>query len=698
MAKTSESNCAPSCRARTWVTTPAMVTGSRSGSSRRGHHDVVELQVTAPGARPSRTAAGSRRRCRAPGRPPRPSVVMCLLIRDLHPAPGHRHSVGPRPRRAIPRHIADSTPRDQGPAIAGAIQRSSASPRASVREPRRRDSGRLRCVMRCAYRRSGACPRRQDVPGRSEPAASGQRSGGGGPATIRPAPGPASSGETVRHSSSTRSAAVSAPNRCGPPSQSTWSQPARAQPVRPRRGRPRVSPQITTSATAASAAAPVGRGAPCVSTTGRTGASAKTGLRRVERRARPRPPPASGTRPARGARRQARRCVVEPDRPVAPPGAACRRRPAARRRASRRMAKTRLSASPDSPAEKPSTSTAPSRLVTKFDRSRARPRGGAYASAQRVVVQSARGGRSGPCRHHATAAGYSPARPVAGGVRFGRAVLAVAPGAARTLVVLPDPARPADHVDSLRRARAQSRMGPMPRQIYQLQGHPGDVTPAVWRRVLVPGGYTLDRVHRVFQHAMGWPDCHLHSFDIDGVQYGEPDPDGESGRSRRAGHPAGRGGRGSATGSATPTTSATGGSTTSLVEDVFAGRPGRAYPLCVDGERACPPEDVGGAFGYGRLLAALGDRGAPGARRDARLARARPATRRVRARTGHHPAAPHGLTPPAAARPERVNFSRWAARPSWPRARAGAPLAAFVSAARSAKSLGNELGTLPTTR
>jgi hypothetical protein len=32
--KTSESKTAPSCRARTWVTTPAIRTGGRSGSSR----------------------------------------------------------------------------------------------------------------------------------------------------------------------------------------------------------------------------------------------------------------------------------------------------------------------------------------------------------------------------------------------------------------------------------------------------------------------------------------------------------------------------------------------------------------------------------------------------------------------------------------------------------------------------------------
>lgn len=65
------------------------------------------------------------------------------------------------------------------------------------------------------------------------------------------------------------------------------------------------------------------------------------------------------------------------------------------------------------------------------------------------------------------------------------------------------------------------------RQIFQLKISLSDVTPVVWRRVLVPGGYTLDRLHRVFQHVMGWQDCHLHSFEIDGLQYGEPDPDGE---------------------------------------------------------------------------------------------------------------------------------------------------------------------------
>ena len=39
--------------------------------------------------------------------------------------------------------------------------------------------------------------------------------------------------------------------------------------------------------------------------------------------------------------------------------------------------------------------------------------------------------------------------------------------------------------------------------------------------------------------------------------------------------------------------------------------PGSKYPLCVEGERACPPEDCGGPWGYQDLIAAMGDPGHP---------------------------------------------------------------------------------------
>lgn len=146
----------------------------------------------------------------------------------------------------------------------------------------------------------------------------------------------------------------------------------------------------------------------------------------------------------------------------------------------------------------------------------------------------------------------------------------------------------------------------MARQIYQLRISLLDIDPPVWRRVQVPGGFTLDRIHRVIQHAMGWRDCHLHSFEVDGIAYGEPDPDGElavsdeldvrldvlvsKGSRLRYTYDFGDWWEHEVT-----------------VEDAFPAQPGVRYPLCTQGDRACPPEDVGGAFGYAEMLAVLAD-------------------------------------------------------------------------------------------
>ena len=42
------------------------------------------------------------------------------------------------------------------------------------------------------------------------------------------------------------------------------------------------------------------------------------------------------------------------------------------------------------------------------------------------------------------------------------------------------------------------------------------VKPPIWRRLLMPGTMTLGDLHQAIQAAMGWRDCHLHAFDIDG--------------------------------------------------------------------------------------------------------------------------------------------------------------------------------------
>jgi len=44
-----------------------------------------------------------------------------------------------------------------------------------------------------------------------------------------------------------------------------------------------------------------------------------------------------------------------------------------------------------------------------------------------------------------------------------------------------------------------------------------------------------------------------------------------------------------------------------VVATIELARSDVTYPVCLTGKRACPPEDCGGPWGYGNLLAAFSD-------------------------------------------------------------------------------------------
>jgi Plasmid pRiA4b ORF-3-like protein len=129
--------------------------------------------------------------------------------------------------------------------------------------------------------------------------------------------------------------------------------------------------------------------------------------------------------------------------------------------------------------------------------------------------------------------------------------------------------------------------------------------PPVWRRLLVPATIRLDRLHRVIQAAMGWENSHLHVFSDGRTRYGIPDPELDF-----------RDERGATLGDLIPHRGGWARYTYDLgddwihelvVEERLAAEPGMAYPVCVAGEGACPPEDCGGSWGYEHLREVLAD-------------------------------------------------------------------------------------------
>jgi hypothetical protein len=131
-----------------------------------------------------------------------------------------------------------------------------------------------------------------------------------------------------------------------------------------------------------------------------------------------------------------------------------------------------------------------------------------------------------------------------------------------------------------------------------------DTDPPVWRRIVVPTSLPLSQLHAVLQTAMGWQDYHLHLFDVGGVLYGDvEDFPGELGDEE------------------TFTVADAAGVAEEWRyhydfgdgwdHDIRVGQRlasvGTGTPHCLDGARACPPEDCGGTPGYEHLLRVLAD-------------------------------------------------------------------------------------------
>ena len=146
-------------------------------------------------------------------------------------------------------------------------------------------------------------------------------------------------------------------------------------------------------------------------------------------------------------------------------------------------------------------------------------------------------------------------------------------------------------------------------QIYQIKVTLDDTHPPIWRRILVPGNTTLLRLHDILQIVMGWEDYHLHMYNIEGLIYGDPADDeyGDLGTLDEVNYKLSQVIYAEGQRFTYEYDFGDSWDHTLLVEKILPPAEGVRYPLCLKGKRACPPEDVGGVWGYENFMEAIRD-------------------------------------------------------------------------------------------
>lgn len=136
------------------------------------------------------------------------------------------------------------------------------------------------------------------------------------------------------------------------------------------------------------------------------------------------------------------------------------------------------------------------------------------------------------------------------------------------------------------------------------------ISPSIWRKIRVPETYTFWDLHVAIQDSMGWTDSHLHEFEVvspassEKVTIGFPDESFDDERIVLPGWEQKIAAYFSLKNPKAGYLYDFGDDWTHEVklEKILAREKGQRYPVCVAGERACPPEDCGGIWGYQDFL------------------------------------------------------------------------------------------------
>lgn len=143
----------------------------------------------------------------------------------------------------------------------------------------------------------------------------------------------------------------------------------------------------------------------------------------------------------------------------------------------------------------------------------------------------------------------------------------------------------------------------------KIELRPTEIQPIVWRRLEVDGRISLSKLHHFIQAAFGWTDAHLHEFRIRDLTYGIPDPDDHMYEREIKDERKAFLNRLLADEDVFTYLYDFGDdwehiiTVESVVDNLDYDPSGGA--VITGGERACPPEDVGGTMGYHNFLETL---------------------------------------------------------------------------------------------
>ncbi len=143
--------------------------------------------------------------------------------------------------------------------------------------------------------------------------------------------------------------------------------------------------------------------------------------------------------------------------------------------------------------------------------------------------------------------------------------------------------------------------------IYQIKVTLKGSRPPIWRRFQVKGETSLYKLHLILQALMGWENYHLYEFRIGETYFGEPDSESfvemENAHKVKLSQIV----RDVKQKFSYDYDFGDNWEHEILIEKILPPETGTRYPICIDGKRACPPEDCGGIWGYEELLETIKD-------------------------------------------------------------------------------------------